>query len=228
MKEIIPIAFKEIFELKSSKKVFLLLFIGASVPTLVMIFNSKGSDSLLPLEMMITLYPICIAYFASIQFLMYSIIEEKRQKTLEILLSMNIKKISIILGKVIPAAIISCFFSLVTLGQLKILSIVTTYIGTVNISLFLIICLFIVAYLGTNVCLLSSLLILDEKVIFTVFFSLSVLIGYILISVNKYISISQVELLLALLVLSVLITLLNNYMFIKKVDLITNSNFAHE
>lgn len=120
MNIILAIAKKEIYELIYSKKTFLLLFIGCSIPALAL--SLQDNNYLFPPEISAIIFTAAIAYFASIQFLLYSIIDEKKQNTLEVLLAYDIKKIHIVLGKVLPASVISLIFSLITFMEIKIVS----------------------------------------------------------------------------------------------------------
>ena len=211
LQEIYTIMLKEVWELLSSKRAFLFVLLGASIPVVALIYARNKNDNLLPIDLVVMFYPMLIAYIASMQFLVFSIIEEKKQKTLEVLMSLNMKKISIILGKVIPVTVIAYGASLISLTQVKLLTILDPYYMqyqfTLTLSL-LVIPLFL-AFIGSNLCILSTLLFPDEKVVFSMFAASSFVMFYFLYLVLGNVQLTSLLVIVLLIILCFFVTILN-------------------
>ena len=161
--DILIIAEKELLEIKGSiKKLFLVLIMFFPI---VMFIKTEGSESLLPLDVAVIYIPIFVAMMIAIQIVFNTFISEKREKTLEILLSSGISNVAIVIGKSIAACFISYLFALTAMGLVKVGFLISGSTYLVNMHWYSFVIPIFASYVAACLTMSISIIVNDEKVV---------------------------------------------------------------
>lgn len=215
--DVSTIILKEYQEMQYSKKTMILLFVGVLIP---LTFLLDSSNSLFPMDILLILIPLMVSVSISSHLALYTILEEKNNKTLEVLLSLDISKLSIILGK---TAIPTMFGFILSVISFIFMWFILTYVKIIyfNLTFGFIIMSLLICYISSNIAILSTLLFTDIKIapiISTIFMFLFSIFISALLSILKlnYISIFTI-----LVIFSIIVVYANVYILSNKVSLIT-------
>ncbi|WPC42768.1 hypothetical protein [Clostridium sp. JS66] len=162
MSEILCIMQKEYWEIKSmGKKELIMIFIVSFLP-LILLF--KCPHSLLPKNTLAIFFPLVVSFVISGQLGFYSVLKEKKEKTLEVLLCSKVSIFSIVLGKILLPAIIGYVLSIFSIVCLKFGLLFINPADRVEINDLVLLLSIIISYAGCSISMLSTLLFPDEKV----------------------------------------------------------------
>lgn len=159
IKDIMVMVVKEFNDYEKSIKKFLILLFFM-FPILVAVI-SKFSHSLLSLDISVIYIYLLVPILVTMQIVYDSIISEKKSKTFDILLSSGISKSAIIIGKAIPACLISYIFSIISLVVLKF---GLANIISIEITIFMFIIPIFISYFASCITMILSILVSDDKV----------------------------------------------------------------
>lgn len=161
MRDILTIVLKEIWELKYSIKKLYLLFILFLLPIIFIFDNSR---SFIPASLFPLVFVCIIAIGTSGQIAYNAILEEKRSKTLEVLLSTNMAPYSIIIGKIIPGTAIGYILSILAYIVISIVALFSETFGLLNVNRFLLIIPFFLSYFAGGISITVTIWVPDEKI----------------------------------------------------------------
>ena len=215
--DVSTIIIKEYQEMQYSKKRMILLIVAVLMP---LVFFIDPSNSLFSMDMLLILIPLMVSVTISSQLALYTILEEKSNKTLEVLLSLRISKLSIILGK---TAISTIFGFILSIISFTFMWFILTYVKVIyfNFTFAFLIMSLLICHISSNIAILSTLLFTDIKIvptISTIFMFLFLILISALLSILKlnYISIFTI-----LIIFSIIVVYANVYILSNKVSLIT-------
>lgn len=157
IKDIVIIAKKEFVELKIPIVRLLPMSVLVLLPLVAVAIHS-GGNPIISTEMIVYLLPSLLGGSIAYELTRNNIKQERREKTLDILLISEVNKLSIIFGKAIPGVIMGTLIAII--GNL-LLCIDSEYQKTIKISNLIIIP--IIIYLIIMISIMISILIKDEK-----------------------------------------------------------------
>ena len=215
--DVLTIIIKEYQEMQYSKRRMILLFVAVLIP---LAFLIDSSNSLFSMDVLLILTPLMVSVSASSQLALYTILEEKSNKTLEVLLSLKISKLSIILGKTVISTIFGFILSVISF---ILMWFILTYVKVIyfDFTLGFIIISLLICHISSNIAILSSLLFTDIKIaptISIIFMFLFLLFISVLLSIVKF---NYVLIFIILIIFSIIVVYANVYILSNKVSLIT-------
>lgn len=213
------IILKELWEIKYSIRKLLLLLLLCLIP-LILIYPSNFA--IIPRSYGPYILPAVVAFVISGQLAMSSLLNEKRTKTLEIILSSYIPKYAVIFGKIIPCTIIGFLYYIISLICLSGAAIFFNTIPNFTINLTNIFFSLIMSYLGCSIFILTTLYFKDDKVIPQISFIFIGVIGYLFYLFNKQITIDMKLAIIILIIISIMINIISIIMLKKSSAFLTN------
>lgn len=215
--DVLTIIIKECQEMQYSKRRMIMLFVAVLIP---LAFLIDSSNSLFPMDVLLILTPLMVSVSTSSQLALYTILEEKSNKTLEVLLSLNISKLSIIFGK---TAISTIFGFILSVISFILMWFILTYVKVIyfDFTLGFVIISLLICHISSNIAILSSLLFTDIKIvptISTIFMFLFLVLISVLLSIVKF---NYVSIFIILIIFSIIVVYANVYILSNKVSLIT-------
>lgn len=218
LNDILTISYKEYIEIKYSYKRLLLPLCVVFAPIL---FLTNTSNSILPLNVLALILPLLMAFCASSQLSIYTIIDEKQNNNLEVLLSLDISRLSIIIGKSIIPAIIGFILSIGCILVLKLVVIYSDKNILFNVRYDYLLMTMMICYLGAIISMFTSLLCPDIKVSPIYSMIVFVIVMFILYITIKTIGFYSGLLISIVFIISILMTIISSWMIKNKVSLIT-------
>lgn len=158
---VICVFIKEWWQVATNKKLFFTTLGVSSIMPLIIAF--KGENSLLPIEYLRMILPIAASFLASQNIMQTIIIDEINFKTLDILVTSQLSKFSIIIGKVLLGVVFGVSSTIISLILLYIASLFSPYlvdyqfismfniIGSIEIASFASLISIMVALIGRNI-----------------------------------------------------------------------------
>ena len=159
MSDILTMIRKEFLELRFSLK-YLFVLVGLfGLPLLVLHDNSRSlvSIDILPKAMII------LTGFLGSQVVFDSILGEKKAKTLEMLLSTRLASYAIVMGKAAPGVVFGCVLSALSYLLFLVLPVITHVALQASMTPLLLLFVLPLSYLAACDCIVTTLLIPDEK-----------------------------------------------------------------
>lgn len=123
--DIICVFIKEWWQACNNKK---LVLITLSVSILPLIGAFKCSNSLLPMDYLRNVYLIFVSFFASSNIMQTIIIDEINFKTLDVLVTSRLSKLSIIIGKLLLGVVFGLGTTIISLLLLYVASFFSPYL----------------------------------------------------------------------------------------------------
>lgn len=197
--------YKEFCELKSSKNSILLLIFLTLIP-LMASFN----DPLAFIEFDLQIkYLLCLVPFAVSGQLSLNLIEnEKKNNAFDIVLSKEIPRYAIFIGKALPSIIIGFIYFIISLILLKVFAIFIPRLSLFNLSFEIIGMGLFISYIGTSVSFLSNILIQDQRFVpLGAFIIIAICLGSLYL-VNRIITLPYVINLLILIAIAIILNFL--------------------
>lgn len=220
VKDVITISTKEYWELKGSYKRILLLSMVVFAP---LIFLMDSSNSVIPIQSIAIIMPFLISFCMSAQLSLYTVLDEKQSNTLEVLLSLDISRLSIVVGKTIIPTLLGFLLGMLYCLAMKVSTIYFLQDIIFNLNIQEVIVAIIICYAGSNVSLFTTLLFTDIKVAPTISLIIISAIGIGIYKLVCIIGFSYIYIAIILIILSLLMTALNVFILSNKVSLITKA-----
>lgn len=207
MSEVLCIMLKEYWGVKSMGKKELFMILICSFLPLILLF--KDPHSLLPKSTLAIFYPLIVSFAVSGQIGFYSILEEKKEKTLEILLCSKISIFSIVLGKILLPAIIGYALSIFSIACLKFGLLFINPADRFQINELVLLFSIIISYAGCSISMLVTLFFPDEKVAPSISGVFMFVLAIIIYEVSKKFGFSMIVVLSFLIGICIISTFIN-------------------
>ena len=159
MSDVLTMIRKEFLEIRFSLKYLIGLVGVCGLPLLVLYDRSR---SLLPLDILPAAMVI-LSGFVGLQTVYDSILGEKKAKTLEMLLSTRLPSHAIVIGKATPGAVFGCALSVLSYVLFVVLPFVTQVSIESPLTPLVLLFALPISYLASCGCIMTTLLIPDEK-----------------------------------------------------------------
>lgn len=159
---VICVFIKEWWQVTTNKKLIFTTLGVSSIMPLVIAF--KGENSLLPIEYLRLILPIVASFLASNNIMQTIIIDEINFKTLDVLVTSQLSKFSIIIGKMLLGVVFGVGSTIVALILLYIASFFSPYLADYQfISMFNIIASMEIASFASLISIMVALIARDIK-----------------------------------------------------------------
>lgn len=156
---IICVFIKEWWQVANNKKLFF-ISIGVSLVPLISAFNWQ--NSLLPMDYLRLIYPIMVSFLTSQNIMQTIIIDEINFKTLDVLVTSQLSKFSIIIGKVLLGVVFGTSSTIISLILLYIASFFSPYLADYQfVSIFNIIASIEIASFASLISIMVALIARD-------------------------------------------------------------------
>lgn len=161
MNDILTMIHKEFLEIHFTLHHLAAAILCCGLPVLVL-FGTSESLSLLPLDIL-PYVMIILTGFVGTQIVHDSILGEKKAKTLEMLLSTRLSSYAIVIGKAIPGVVFGCGISALSYILFVVLPLITQQSMYSTLTPLILLFNLPLAYLASCDCIVTTLLIPDEK-----------------------------------------------------------------
>lgn len=198
---------KEFLQVTSNRKLVISTF-GITLLSLICAF--KCNNSLLPMEYLRNILPICVSFISCNMIMQTIIIDEINYKTLDILIVSRLSKLSIILGKALLGVAFGMGTTFISLILLYIASFFSPYLEGVRvITLFNIIASFEVALLSSLISISLALILRNIQIMNA--FNMAIMLGTIFLFYyfTFKLSLSMAVVVIGIMVLCILLTCLS-------------------
>ncbi len=163
MKDIKTVMLKEFWELRHSLRHLYWLVTWLGIPALIAFGDTNRS--IIPVTVILAFFPSFTAMAVSGQTAFDSVLDEKKTKTLEVLLSTKIPTLAIVIGKIIPPMIIGYLLSLISAIFLILLPFAGVSFTITSDTVWLVFVYpLLVSYLASCISIVTTIIVPDEKV----------------------------------------------------------------
>ena len=204
---IICVFIKEWWQVANNKKLF---FITLGVAFMPLIIAFKCENSILPVEYLRPIYPIIVSFLASHNIMQTIIVDEINFKTLDVLVTSQLSKFSIIIGKVLLGVVFGVSSTIVSIVLLYIASFFSPYLADYQfISMFNLIASIEIASFAALVSIMAALIARDVQTMTVVNMVVVVAFIFIIYKLTASFAFSMGQIGIVIAILSILLVYFN-------------------